>query len=116
MVSSLYTYRENALNRIKTGLLPRTRGRLAASFPGLSSRLGARRQPAPNLEDRLAPGQGAPRATYSFSPFFSRGRTLSQMGEPSKPKAARIWFSKKRSKEKCSFTSRLVKSTKVGGA
>lgn len=45
-----------------------------------------------------------------------RARTLNQIGEPSKPNAARIWFSRKRSKEKCSLTSRSVKRTNVGGA
>ena len=38
------------------------------------------------------------------------------MGEPMKPKAARIWLARKRSKAKCRRTSRSVKRTKVGGA
>jgi hypothetical protein len=45
-----------------------------------------------------------------------RARTLNQIGVPSKPNAARIWFSRKRSKEKCSLMSRSVKRMKVGGA
>lgn len=45
-----------------------------------------------------------------------RARTLNQMGEPSNPKASRIWLSRNRSKEKCSFTSRSVNRTNVGGA
>src|SRR6185312_559381 len=51
-----------------------------------------------------------------FAGFSLRALTLNQMGEPSKPKDSRIWFSRKRSKEKCSLTSRSVKRTKVGGA
>src|SRR5271165_719537 len=48
--------------------------------------------------------------------FLFLAFTLNHMGEPSNPKASRIWFSRKRSKEKCSFTSRSVKRTNVGGA
>jgi len=42
--------------------------------------------------------------------------TLNHIGVPAKPKASRIWFSRKRSKLKCSLTSRSAKSTNVGGA
>ena len=45
-----------------------------------------------------------------------RALTLNQIGEPSKPNAARIWFSRKRSKEKCNWMSRSVKRMNVGGA
>jgi hypothetical protein len=53
---------------------------------------------------------------YFVSGGLLRARTLNQIGEPSNPNAARIWFSRKRSNEKCSFTSRSVNSTNVGGA
>src|SRR5262249_54033707 len=46
----------------------------------------------------------------------SFARFLIQMGVPVKPKALRIWFSRKRWYEKCSFTARSVKRMKVGGA
>ena len=67
------------------------------------------------------PNQSRCRLIQNFSQRFSSffllwALTLNQMGVPSKPKAARIWFSRKRSKLKCSLTSRSAKSTKVGGA
>src|ERR1700722_6517516 len=53
---------------------------------------------------------------YSSVFFLLRALILNQIGLPMKLKWSRIWLPRKRSKEKCSFTSLSVKSTKVGGA
>ena len=53
--------------------------------------------------------------TYSFFSAF-RARTLNQIGVPLNPNAARIWFSRNRSKLKCSLISRSVNRMNVGGA
>lgn len=66
------------------------------------------------LAGGLRRGAGLRRKDYFSFTFLAR--ILNQIGVPSKPKAARIWFSRKRWKAKCSFTSRSTKSTKVGGA
>ena len=55
------------------------------------------------------------RFTYSFLLAFL-ARTLNQMGVPLNPKASRIWFSRNRSKLKCSLMSRSVNRMNVGGA
>lgn len=52
-----------------------------------------------------------------YSSFFAfLARTLNQIGVPSNPNASRIWFSRNRSKLKCSWMSRSVNRMNVGGA
>ena len=59
----------------------------------------------------------ANRAASAYSGFLAlRDRTLNQIGVPLNPNASRIWFSRKRSKLKCSLMSRSVNRMNVGGA
>ncbi len=78
-----------------------------------------RRRSAPADEDAAriprALGSGEERA-YSSVFFLLRALILNQIGLPINPKCSRIWLPRKRSNEKCIFTSLSVNSTKVGGA
>ena len=66
----------------------------------------------------LLPGPYSLLPTPYFGPaaFSFLALTLNQIGVPLNPNASRIWFSRKRSKAKCSLMSRSVNSTNVGGA
>jgi len=73
----------------------------------------AQSEGAAGLRGHIAFAWMQPLIPQSLFPVFL---TLNHTGVPANPKASRIWFSRKRSKAKCSFTSRSVKSTNVGGA
>jgi len=86
----------------------------ARSFFPESLNLGVQRFRAPEESPQARPSSPAFQLRSSF--FALCALTLNQIGVPAKPKASRIWFSRKRSKLKCSLISRSVNSTNVGGA
>ena len=93
----------------------RCRSRCPAFAPGVGTNVGDFCYAPLSLAPDPGSGLKYESPQNRLSPRHSLARVLIHIGEPTKPKASRIWFSRKRAYEKCSFTLRSVNMTKVGG-